>query len=167
MLLRADGPGLDDPRWVNLGNPTRDRKSFNCQPSSVVQLEARGHGKPFFMLCCDNWVHGGRHGLANASYIWLPLFFHNSTRGKRFSIPKLSSWSVTDPFKDISSALPRVLGQLRLNTTNTTYGMNLSFAGNSSNRTVLASSDALLRAGKVKREPWWRTRMHLNKRGGG
>ena len=33
MLYRANGKTLDDPQWVNLGNPTGDASSFNTQPT--------------------------------------------------------------------------------------------------------------------------------------
>lgn len=42
MLYRANGKTLDDPQWVDLGNPTGDQTSFNTQ---VGRIDRRGGKK--------------------------------------------------------------------------------------------------------------------------
>ena len=55
MLFRAAGATLDDPRWVNMGNPTHDATSFNSQPTYVVSFTPSS-GSPYFVYMADNWV---------------------------------------------------------------------------------------------------------------
>eukprot|EP00041_Stephanoeca_diplocostata_P015426 m.294371 g.294371 ORF g.294371 m.294371 type:complete len:487 (+) comp20032_c0_seq2:54-1514(+) len=93
MLLRADGPTLDDPQWVNMGNPTNSPTSYNSQPTYVVQMEDK-NGQSYFMYMADNWVHGGPNGLIDASYIWLPIKFEPTD----VVIPYLTQWDTQDPF---------------------------------------------------------------------
>jgi hypothetical protein len=37
MLFRAQGSTLDDPQWINMGNPTGMATSWNSQPAYVLQ----------------------------------------------------------------------------------------------------------------------------------
>ena len=48
MLFRAAGKTLDDPQWVDMGNPTGDEVSFNSQPTYVVQYTPQA-GDPYFV----------------------------------------------------------------------------------------------------------------------
>ena len=93
MLLRAEGTSLDDPKWINLGNPTGDPTSFNSQPTCVVSVTRAG-GDPYFVYMGDNWLHGGEAGLPDAAYVWLPLHF--SRHGVTLS--RKAVWYVDDPF---------------------------------------------------------------------
>mmetsp|Transcript_23751 Transcript_23751/g.43574 ORF Transcript_23751/g.43574 Transcript_23751/m.43574 type:complete len:392 (+) Transcript_23751:31-1206(+) len=98
ILFRAEGRTLDDPQWVNMGNPTGDDKSFNTQPTYVVQYTP-SKGVPYFVYMADNWVHcpnsdGTQGPLINACYTWLPINFHSDS----ISIDWRSSWDLDDPF---------------------------------------------------------------------
>mmetsp|Transcript_6711 Transcript_6711/g.20136 ORF Transcript_6711/g.20136 Transcript_6711/m.20136 type:complete len:239 (-) Transcript_6711:385-1101(-) len=53
MLFRAAGATLDDPQWVNMGNPTRDATSFNSQPTYVVSFMPAS-GDAYFVYMADN-----------------------------------------------------------------------------------------------------------------
>lgn len=94
MLFRAQGPTLDDPQWVNMGNPTNSATSFTSQPTFVVPITT-SDGQQYFMYMADNWVHGGPGGLLDASYIWLPIDLRHADH---ISIPKLDRWTMDDPF---------------------------------------------------------------------
>ena len=72
MLFRADGPSLEDPRWVHLGNPTHDELSHHSQPAYVVEVRGSS-GAQAFMYMGDNWLHAGRRALRDAGYVWLPF----------------------------------------------------------------------------------------------
>ena len=52
MLYRAAGKTLDDPQWVDMGNPTNDSTSFNTQPTYVVQYTPT-KGNPYFVYVKD------------------------------------------------------------------------------------------------------------------
>lgn len=93
MLFKADGPNLADPRWVDLGNPTRHAKSFNSQPTYVVPFTTES-GFTYFIYMADNWIHAGPKGLRDASYIWLPLRF----AGDDVFLDFLPEWNLQDPF---------------------------------------------------------------------
>ena len=72
MLFRADGPSLEDPRWVHLGNPTHDELAHHSQPAYVVEVRGSS-GAQAFMYMGDNWLHAGRRALRDAGYVWLPF----------------------------------------------------------------------------------------------
>lgn len=98
MLFRAEGETLDDPRWINMGNPTGDSTSFNSQPTYVVQYTPKS-GKPYFVYMGDNWVHcpnedGSEGPLINACYIWLPIQFNENTVTMTYN----GAWDLDDPF---------------------------------------------------------------------
>eukprot|EP00040_Diaphanoeca_grandis_P025989 m.144786 g.144786 ORF g.144786 m.144786 type:complete len:490 (-) comp30396_c0_seq1:203-1672(-) len=93
MLFRAAGKTLDDPQWVSMGNPTNSATSYNSQPTYVVEVTT-DKGVPYFMYMADNWVHGGPGGLIDASYIWLPFVFDETS----VHIPELWEWDVNNPF---------------------------------------------------------------------
>jgi len=93
MLFRSDGPNLADPRWVNLGNPTGDKVSFNTQPTYVVPFTT-DNGFVYNIYMADNWLHGGRRGLVDASYVWLPIRFE----GDGVYIDRAETWDLQDPF---------------------------------------------------------------------
>uniref|UniRef100_A0A7S0J4P0 Uncharacterized protein n=1 Tax=Calcidiscus leptoporus TaxID=127549 RepID=A0A7S0J4P0_9EUKA len=96
MLFRAAGDTLDDPRWVDMGNPTRDATSFNSQPTFVVPFTP-AHGEPYFVYMADNWVHGGPEGLVDAAYVWLPLHFGKDT----VTLSRQTEWDLDNPFEAI------------------------------------------------------------------
>jgi hypothetical protein len=48
MLYRAAGKTLDDPQWVDMGNPTGSSTSFNTQPTYVVPYTP-ANGKTYFV----------------------------------------------------------------------------------------------------------------------
>lgn len=100
MFFRADGPDLSDPRWVDMGNPTRDSCSFNTQPTYVVPFTTESN-QTYFIYMADNWIHGGPRGLIDASYVWLPIRFQD---GGVF-LDKLEAWDLQDPFRAVVSAL--------------------------------------------------------------
>ena len=88
-----DGPGLADPRWASLGNPTHDATSFNTQPAFVTPYTTRG-GLTYHVYLGDNWVHAGPEGLPEAGYAWLPLRF--GTDGVH--LDRVAAWDLEDPF---------------------------------------------------------------------
>ena len=49
MLFRAEGKTLDDPQWVDMGNPTLNKESYHTQPSYVVSYTPEGGGSPYFI----------------------------------------------------------------------------------------------------------------------
>ena len=61
MLFRAEGKTLDDPQWVDMGNPTGNKESFHTQPTYVrssvfyVLRNSRTlqHGSVNTLLFCD------------------------------------------------------------------------------------------------------------------
>lgn len=95
MLFRAAGKTLDDPQWVNMGNPTNDSTSFNSQPTYVVSYTPSS-GHPYFVYMGDNWKHGGPAGLIDAAYVWLPLRFDTHS----VKLSKQTAWDLNDPFKN-------------------------------------------------------------------
>jgi len=106
MLFRAEGATLDDPQWVDMGNPTGDKTSFNSQPTYVVQYTP-AVGEPYFVYMADDWVRcpnqdGTSGPLINACYIWLPIRFHEDS----VSIDDKSEWDLDDPFGDRQLILP-------------------------------------------------------------
>jgi len=106
MLFRAEGATLDDPQWVNMGNPTGDKTSFNSQPTYVVQYTP-AVGEPYFVYMADDWVRcpnqdGTSGPLINACYIWLPIRFQEDS----VSIDDKSEWDLDDPFGDHLLILP-------------------------------------------------------------
>lgn len=101
MLYRNDGDSLDDPRWVNLGNPTDSLTSFNTQPTYVVQYTTK-QGFTYSIYMADNWVHGGDEGLEAASYVWLPIRF---TEDGVISLNRFLEWDLEDPFAGLTDLL--------------------------------------------------------------
>lgn len=98
MLFRAEGQTLDDPQWVNMGNPTGSSTSFNSQPTYVVEYTPVS-GNPYFVYMADDWIHcpnedGSEGPLINACYIWLPINFHESS----VTIEWRPAWDLDDPF---------------------------------------------------------------------
>jgi len=98
MLFRAQGTSLDDPQWINMGNPTGDHTSFNSQPTYVVQYTP-ANGQPYFVYMGDNWVHcpnedGTEGPLINACYMWLPIHFHDSSITMEYN----GAWDLDNPF---------------------------------------------------------------------
>ena len=102
MALRATGTSLDDPQWVDMGNPTGNPISFNTQPTFVVSATSRT-GEQFFIYLADNWVHAGPAGLPHASYVWLPLRFTKGT----LRLERLNRWDLEDPFGCTGTELRR------------------------------------------------------------
>jgi len=98
VLLRAEGDTLDDPRWVDMGNPTGDPTSFNSQPTYIVQYTP-ANGAPYFVYLGDDWVRcpndDGTFGpLINACYVWLPIRFDEHNVTMVFN----HAWDLDDPF---------------------------------------------------------------------
>jgi hypothetical protein len=101
VLFRAAGDTLDDPQWVNMGNPTSDPTSFNSQPTYVVEY-APASGDPYFVYMADDWVHcpngdGTKGPLINACYIWLPIAFREDS----VAIEWRPHWDLDDPFAPV------------------------------------------------------------------
>jgi hypothetical protein len=103
MLFRAEGPTLDDPRWVDMGNPTGSPTSFNTQPTYVVQYKPKT-GDPYFVYMSDDWVHcpnadGSQGPLVNACYTWLPIRFlsHSVELEYKWSWDLDNPWGATPP----------------------------------------------------------------------
>jgi len=106
MLFRARGKTLDDPQWVNMGNPTGDRKSFNSQPTYVVQYTPKS-GSPYFVYMGDNWVNcpnedGSQGPLINACYTWLPIHFHEDNS---VTMEYNAAWNLEKPFEASRSSI--------------------------------------------------------------
>eukprot|EP00756_Hemistasia_phaeocysticola_P052772 Hpha_TRINITY_DN2805_c0_g1::TRINITY_DN2805_c0_g1_i1::g.171426::m.171426 len=93
MLFRAVGKTLDDPQWVDMGNPTGDSTSFNTQPTYVVEYTP-AVGPSYFVYMGDNWVHGGPNALIDAAYVWLPIRFGAS----EVTLEKQWRWDLNNPF---------------------------------------------------------------------
>jgi len=103
MLFRAEGKTLDDPQWVNMGNPTGSSTSFNSQPTYVVEYTPVS-GNPYFVYMGDDWVHcpnedGSEGPLINACYIWLPIEFHENS----VTIEWRSAWDLDNPFESTNA----------------------------------------------------------------
>ena len=101
MLFRAAGATLDDPQWVDMGNPTGDATSFNTQPTYVITaVDAKGDS--YFIYLADNWIHGGPQGLTDAAYVWLPLKFGADI----VTLDKTLAWSMKAPFTPVPTPPP-------------------------------------------------------------
>jgi len=105
VLLRAAGSTLDNPLWVNMGNPTGHQTSFNSQPTFVVECRDVS-GDAFFVYLADNWIHAGPRGLKDAGYIWLPFSFGDQS----VSLPKKWGWSMRNPFANNAPSHGRTQG---------------------------------------------------------
>merc|ERR1719507_2715575 len=115
MLFRAQGKTLDDPQWVNMGNPTGDNRSFNSQPTYVVQYTPK-NGDPYFVYMGDNWLHcpnedGSEGPLVNACYVWLPIRFHEATNGSTVTMEYNPYWNLEDPFASALGTGPASFSQ--------------------------------------------------------
>eukprot|EP00401_Gymnodinium_catenatum_P077789 CAMPEP_0117480926 /NCGR_PEP_ID=MMETSP0784-20121206/12639_1 /TAXON_ID=39447 /ORGANISM="" /LENGTH=341 /DNA_ID=CAMNT_0005275373 /DNA_START=42 /DNA_END=1065 /DNA_ORIENTATION=+ len=111
MLFRAAGKTLDDPQWVNMGNPTGSSTSFNSQPTYVVEYTP-AVGEPFFVYMADDWIHcpnadGSEGPLINACYIWLPIRFPDGPEGN-ITIPWQAEWDLENPFVAYNSTSQQV-----------------------------------------------------------
>lgn len=98
VLFRAEGKTLDDPQWVDMGNPTGSSTSFNSQPTYVVEYTPT-NGNSYFVYMGDDWIHcpnedGSEGPLINACYIWLPIEFHKNS----VTMEWRSAWDLDDPF---------------------------------------------------------------------
>jgi hypothetical protein len=93
MLFRAAGETLDDPQWVDMGNPTGSKSSFNTQPTYVVSYTPAS-GEPYFVYLGDDWIHCGNKTLIDACYVWLPIEFHANS----ITIKRSSKWDLDNPF---------------------------------------------------------------------
>lgn len=82
MLFRAAGKTLDDPQWVNMGNPTADRTSFNTQPTYVVQYTPTT-GAPYFVYMADKYVPPRRRRTAELGRQAPALGFSSTARAAR------------------------------------------------------------------------------------
>jgi len=92
-LLRAQGSSLENPLWVDMGNPTGDDSSFNSQPTFVISVTP-SNGREYFIYMADNWIHAGPGELTDAAYIWLPVQFERDT----VALKRLNEWDIDDPF---------------------------------------------------------------------
>lgn len=90
MLMRATGTSLDNPQWLDTGNPTHNATSFNTQPTYVVKSMASS--SPVFVYMADNWIHCGPNGLIDACYVWLPF------DPADMSLQWRPSWDLNNPF---------------------------------------------------------------------
>lgn len=108
MLFRAEGKTLDDPQWVNMGNPTGSSTSFNSQPTYVVEYTP-ANGNSYFVYMGDDWIHcpnedGTEGPLINACYIWLPINFHE----KSVTMEWRPEWDLDDPFGNMAAGAQAV-----------------------------------------------------------
>ena len=71
MLFRAAGATLDDPQWIDMGNPTGDPASFNTQPTYVVSFTPV-RGNPYFVYMADN-CNCGRRLTSTQAELAVPL----------------------------------------------------------------------------------------------
>lgn len=106
MLFRANGQTLDDPQWVNMGNPTHSNSSFSSQPTYVVQYTPKS-GESYFVYMADDWIrcpnaNHSRGPLVNACYIWLPIHFPESPSGA-VTITWQDRWDLDDPYASLPS----------------------------------------------------------------
>eukprot|EP00750_Incisomonas_marina_P031549 INCI8232.4.p1 GENE.INCI8232.4~~INCI8232.4.p1 ORF type:complete len:247 (+),score=28.68 INCI8232.4:84-824(+) len=123
MLFRAAGKTLDDPQWVDMGNPTGDSTSFNTQPTYVVRYTPKNASvEPYFLYMADNWVHADSAGLIGAGYVWLPFNFHAD--GVTVSLEKKLQWNIDNPWQpapapvSCDNELPGEGARVRLRTCN-------------------------------------------------
>jgi hypothetical protein len=96
VACHSDCKLSDSLEWKHLGNPTRDRTSYNAQPTYTVRA-LDSTGRPYVMIMCDNWIRAGPSGLKDAGYIWLPLNLHQEA-SYDMVMKKLTNWSILDPF---------------------------------------------------------------------
>ena len=68
MLFRAEGKTLDDPQWVDMGNPTGNKESFHTQPTYVVPYTPKT-GDPYFiyMVSARAWACMGVQGATTSA----------------------------------------------------------------------------------------------------
>ena len=97
MLFRAEGKTLDDPQWVDMGNPTGQKESWHTQPTYVVPYTPK-NGSPYFIYMGDNWIHCGKGGLIDACYTWLPMQFHSDSVTIEMGTGRHGAWDPDDPF---------------------------------------------------------------------
>mmetsp|Transcript_2114 Transcript_2114/g.5193 ORF Transcript_2114/g.5193 Transcript_2114/m.5193 type:complete len:600 (+) Transcript_2114:97-1896(+) len=109
MLFRSDGPNLSQPQWVNVGNPTNAPLSFNTQPTFVVPYTTKS-GLTYNIYMADNWVHGGRLGLYDATYVWLPIRF---AEDGCVHLDRLLEWDLENPFDEENLARSKAAEQKR------------------------------------------------------
>merc|ERR1712167_202017 len=105
MLFRAAGETLDDPQWVDMGNPTQDETSFNSQPTYVVQYTPQ-KGDPYYVYMADDWIHcpnddGTEGPLENACYIWLPIMMDGDNASLPLQIDNRPQWDLENPFAQL------------------------------------------------------------------
>lgn len=84
ILFRA-APPLDGATWQRLGNPSRNNRTFNSQPTFVLPYtSAKLPGRQLLLYMGDRWnaldLRSERPrasfdpgSVSNASYVWLPL----------------------------------------------------------------------------------------------
>jgi len=97
VLYRASPP-LEQAAWQRLGNPSRNSRTFNSQPTAVLPhpypyaiplgpSHAHAHQTPrrqasggdtssqprLLLYMGDRWNHAGPGSVGNASYVWLPM----------------------------------------------------------------------------------------------
>ena len=102
-LWRTAGKSLDNATWLNLGNPTGSRTSFNSQPTYVVQATT-ARGEPYFVYLGDNWMlcpsrDSAGPALEGACYIWLP--FRMRAGESELEMDYRWRWRPSDPFAPV------------------------------------------------------------------
>jgi len=102
-LWRTAGKSLDNATWLNLGNPTGSRTSFNSQPTYVVQATT-ARGEPYFVYLGDNWMlcpsrDSAGPALEGACYIWLP--FRMRAGESELEVDYRWRWRPSDPFAPV------------------------------------------------------------------
>ena len=105
MLFRAEGKTLDNPQWVDMGNPTGNKESFHTQPTYVVPYTTL-NGSTYFIYMGDNWIHCGDDGLVDACYTWLPIRFHNASVTIDMGSGRHGEWDLENPFPDAPPSPP-------------------------------------------------------------
>jgi hypothetical protein len=141
MLLKATGPNLDNPNWVDLGNPTGDATSFNTQPTYVVPYTT-SKGQSYFVYMGDNWIHCGSRGLPDACYVWLPFWFGADGTIK---LKYQATWDLDDPFAPEQCATPRASVVLSLHDCDSTQpGQRWNAPASGARGSLTLRSDASL-----------------------
>lgn len=102
IAWRSKGTALDDAEWINLGNPTQEKTSFNSQPTYVVQYTPE-KGDPYYVYMGDDWVNcpnpnGTNGNLVDACYVWLPILMDGPNASLPLQIDNRRQWDLEDPF---------------------------------------------------------------------
>jgi len=93
---------LENAKWIDLGNPTQDKTSFNTQPTYIVEYTPP-RGEPYYVYLADDWLHcpnadGSQGPLMNACYVWLPIRLDRKGDSLPVQINNYNQWDLDNPF---------------------------------------------------------------------